>query len=124
MNRVAQIARKQICDIMSQEMELPASQVDSILFASLGSLRLSSSGNAEMKKVFDHYTFQPEKDIKDLKSYHFVAMNRLFDYPFYIGKKNIVLYSSEDAVAVNLYGGMDEFLEALSSSCKLDTQRK
>lgn len=118
MNPVAQLARTRICEIMSEELTLPPDEVDQLLFANLGSLRLSSSGNTELKKVFDHYVFQPETDIRNLKSYYFVAMNRLFTYPYYIGRKNIVLYSTEDAVAVRLYGDIDRFLEALSSSTR------
>lgn len=124
MNQVAREVRKQLSEIMSKELDISFDDASTLLFANLGSIRLSSTGNAEMKKVFQHYTFQPETEIKDLQSFHFVSMDKLFTYPYYIGKKNIVLYSSEDAVAVNLYGGMDEFLISLSNSCKFDKERK
>lgn len=108
------IIRAKFVSMISQEIQVDEATVNNDFFSGRSGLRLSSAGNNVMKTLYKSYTFSDEIDLYSLPSKHYISISMYFDYPYYIGKKKMVLYSETDSVSLNLHGGIKEFLEALS----------
>lgn len=74
------------------------------------SLRLTKNGFLVIRNIFTPYVFELPDTIM---SRHQMAMSRM-QYPYFIAKSSIVLFSEMDSVMVKLHGGIERFLEVCS----------
>ena len=71
-------------------------------------MRLTSTGCKLLSKHATSYAFVlPET----LKTKHLIQITRQFKYPYYLSKKYIIIFSSEDAILIKMCGSAQAFLE-------------
>lgn len=71
-------------------------------------LRLTFKGLGVLKSLYTAYEFPIDEH---LNARCLIHLARHVDYPYYIGKKRLVLFSREDAMMIKLFGGdVKEFL--------------
>jgi hypothetical protein len=70
--------------------------------------RLSKVGFILMQKSFSTYSFELPAE---MKAKHQMAMSKM-EYPYFLFKNKIILFSEMDAMVVKLHGGMWGFLES------------
>lgn len=75
------------------------------LFLNTKTLRLRKRGVDALNKLYDHYSF----DIQGVKSGQLLSLYKKMEYPYYIGKKFMILYSEQDAFIMKL-GGFDAWV--------------
>lgn len=82
-------------------------ELHGLLFLHRNSLRLSYTGYLILKKVFTAYSFDLGVP---LNAGHLIALNKM-EYPYFITRNRLILFSEVDATVVTLAGGVDRFLE-------------
>lgn len=81
--------------------------------------RLTFDGMRHLQKLYDSYDF-PFDVIDSLSTRHLIALSREIQYPYYIGKSRLVLFSGEDAVVLKLYGNdIEQWLDSALENSKL-----
>jgi len=85
-------------------------EMNTFIFQSPDSLRLSLAGFIRVRKIFTAYSFEIPKTIK---TRHRFGMSKM-EYPYYFTTKRLVLFSEMDAMMVKIHGGIEGFLETCS----------
>jgi hypothetical protein len=85
-------------------------QMNSLIFHHPGGLRLSLNGFIQLKAIFTAYSFEIPPT---LKSRHNFGMSKM-EYPYFLTRKRLVLFSEMDAMVIKLHGGIEGFLETCS----------
>lgn len=80
-----------------------------------GGLRLTSIGYAVLKNL-DIESWTLELDPKKINKRLVLEMDRKLQYPYYIDikKKQLIFFSSREAMLANLYGDLESFLKQYS----------
>ena len=94
--------------------ELTDEQLNDLIFHHRDGLRLSYSGFLIIKSIFTAYSFEIPIT---LKSRHQYGMSKM-EYPYFLTKRRLILFSEMDAMVIKIHGGIEGFLETCS---KLDT---
>ena len=104
--------RDKIVELLFDSIDVETKdEAERLIFFRNKTSRLSYKGNQLLSKVADSYSF--EHGMKDIKAGHIITITRQFKYPFYLSGKYLVLYSSEDAALIKLYGSVETFLDRL-----------
>lgn len=104
--------RNQIVELLFEQLDVETrDEAERLIFFRNNTIRLSYKGNQLLSKVADSYSF--EHGMKELKAGHIITITRQFKYPFYLSGKFLVLYSSEDAALIKLYGSVETFLDKI-----------
>jgi len=83
-------------------------QLNNVLFHHPDGLRLSLTGFRIVKNIFTAYSFELPDTIK---SKHQRSLGKL-EYPYFLTKSRLILFSEMDAAVIKLHGGVQSFLEA------------
>lgn len=76
--------------------------------------RLSDYGNVLMMPVYDHYDFGIQE--QNVTNNLILKMNRITTWPYYLGRKQLVFYSKDDAMWFKLYGyDLEKYVKALEN---------
>jgi len=75
-------------------------------------LRLTYLGYDLLKQEFDCYRYPLESDTI-IKPKHLIALDRNMQWPYYLSKKQIVLFSEEDSVVFKLVGGYENWISSI-----------
>jgi hypothetical protein len=97
----------------TKAQDLSDEQLNDLIFHHRDGLRLSYSGFLIIKNIFTAYSFEIPIT---LKSRHQYGMSKM-EYPYFLTKKRLILFSEMDAMVIKLHGGIEGFLETCS---KLD----
>jgi dGTP triphosphohydrolase len=90
---------------------LDDNQLNKLLFHHPDGVRLSLTGFIIVKSIFTVYSFELPDTIK---SRHQRAMSKI-DYPYFVTKKRLILFSESDAITIKLCGDVERFLETYST---------
>jgi dGTP triphosphohydrolase len=82
-------------------------QLNNLLFHHPDGLRLSLTGFRVVKNIFTAYSFELPDTIK---SRHQRSLGKL-EYPYFLTKSRLILFSEMDAMVIKLHGGVQGFLE-------------
>jgi len=82
-------------------------QLNNVLFHHPDGLRLSLTGFRIVKNIFTAYSFELPDTIK---SKHQRSLGKL-EYPYFLTKNRLILFSEMDAMVIKLHGGVQGFLE-------------
>lgn len=82
-------------------------QLNQLMFQYSSGLRLTFPGFLILKNIFTVYSFEMDCE---LKSRHHIGMAKM-EYPYYMTKKRLILFSEMDAMVIKLQGGVKGFLE-------------
>jgi hypothetical protein len=82
--------------------------MNSLFFQQPDSLRLTLMGFATIRKVFTAYSFELPTDVK---SKHLRNLSK-FEYPYFLTRKRLILFSEMDASVIKLHGSVTGFLES------------
>ena len=77
------------------------------LFLNPNTLRLRKRGADQLNKIYTSYMFEIDTTVN---SGALLKLYKKMEYPYYIGKKYIVLYSEQDAFIMKL-GGFNAWAE-------------
>lgn len=76
--------------------------------------RLSDYGNVLMMSVYDHYDFGIQE--QNITNAVILKMNKVTTWPYYLGRKLLVLYSKDDAMWFKLYGyDLEKYVKAMEN---------
>lgn len=76
--------------------------------------RLNDYGNVLMMSVYDHYDFGIQK--QNITNAVILKMNKVTTWPYYLGRKRLVLYSKDDAMWFKLYGyDLEKYVKAMEN---------
>ena len=87
--------------------KLTDEQLINVLFRNPRTLRLTQEGYFILKSLFTAYIFEIPESIK---AKHQLGMSRM-QFPYFLTKRKLVLFSELDAMTVKLSGGIELFLE-------------
>jgi hypothetical protein len=87
-------------------------QMNELLFHHPDGLRLSLNGFVQVKAVFTAYSFEIPIT---MKAKHHFGMSKM-EYPYFLTKRRLVLFSEMDAMVIKLAGGIEQFLETCCSN--------
>jgi dGTP triphosphohydrolase len=85
-------------------------QLNKLLFHHPDGLRLSLKGFIVIKNIFTAYSFEIPETIK---TRHQFGMSKM-EYPYFLTKRRLVLFSEMDAMVIKIHGGIEGFLETCS----------
>ncbi len=85
-------------------------QLNKLLFHHPDGLRLSLKGFIVIKNIFTAYSFEMPDTIR---SKHQRSLAKM-EFPYFVTKRRLVLFSELDTVIIKLYGGVQGFLETYS----------
>lgn len=82
-------------------------ELSQLIFHHSSGLRLSFTGFVILKNIFTVYSFEIDCE---LKSRHFIGMSKM-EFPYYMTKRRLILFSEMDSMVIKLHGGIKGFLE-------------
>jgi dGTP triphosphohydrolase len=85
-------------------------ELNQLVFHHKDGLRLSLTGFMIIKKIFTAYSFSMPATIK---SKHLFGLSKM-EYPYFVTRRRLVLFSDMDAMVIKLAGGIEQFLETCS----------
>jgi hypothetical protein len=106
---VAEEMKQEIADFSECTIE----EICAYSFCHPSTLRLTKLGFKSLRTIFTSYPFEIDRTI--LKAKHLLAISKTMEYPYYITDKELILFSTNDAVVIKLSGSVEKFLE---NSCK------
>lgn len=86
---------------------LNSDQLNKLLFHHPDGLRLSLKGFVVIKSIFTAYSFEMPETIK---AKHQHALSKM-EYPYFVTKRRLILFSDMDAMMIKIHGGVQGFLE-------------
>ena len=98
--------RKQYSELCNESDEY----LNSLMFHTSDSLRFSLKGFMLCKEMFTAHSF---KMPKELKTRHWAALAKM-EYPYFLVKHRLILFSEMDVMVITLKGGIEQFLESCS----------
>lgn len=90
--------------------DLTDEQMNNVIFHNPAGLRLTLNGFVQVKTIFTAYSFEISESIK---SKHRQALSKL-EYPYFLTRRRLVVFSEVDAMMIKLQGGVENFLESCS----------
>lgn len=100
-------------EVKKKHMDVAAlsdDQLNKLLFHHPDGLRLSLKGFIVIKNIFTAYSFEMPDTIR---SKHQRSLAKM-EFPYFVTKRRLVLFSELDTVIIKLYGGVQGFLETYS----------
>jgi len=76
-------------------------------------LRLTKFGHQLMRQEFDHYEFVIDRDQK-ITAGDLLRLDRGMQWPYYIHRDILVLYSEDDATIIKLVGGYQNWVRSVN----------
>ena len=76
-------------------------------------LRLTRLGYELLRKEYDYYPFALAKETK-VTAKHILALDREMQWPYFLTKKQIVLFSEEDSVIFKLVDGYENWIAGIT----------